>query len=228
MHQLDEALIERAIHWASARAGEEQVQRVRHAFEEATGAILESDPDYESRMLHFFEWWLCAAEPDAPTLIARFAAETGPETEHLRQLAAWQRSHRSLFEFEGFDAHGGALRDLLLGGRYHFWPARGDRELSLGDRFDARLIAGVGGLWLSPGRVYHVRATFAAMQRLLEGPGLAELTHTALLDGLLRMRSRFLRFASIRPEHVFRLDGFAERAFAAPWAKGSQRESPQS
>jgi hypothetical protein len=225
MHQLDEALIERAIQWASVREGEEQVRRVRQAFEEATGNILEADPDYESRMLHFFEWWLCSAEPDQPTLIARFAAETGPDTASQRELAAWQRSHRSLFEFEGFADLHGTVRDLVLGGRYRFWPAPRDRELSLGDRFDARLVAGDGGLWLSPGRVYHVRATFGAMQRLLEGPGLGELTHAALLDGLLRMRSRFLRFASIRPEHVFRLDGFAERAFAAPWARADQRKS---
>lgn len=224
MHQLDEALIERAIHWASAREGEAQVRHVRQAFEDATGTILETDPDHESRMLHFFEWWLCSARPDGPTLIAQFAAETAPDPESLRQLAAWQRSHRSLFEFEGFDAHGGAVRDLLLGGRYRFWPAQRDRELTLGDRFDARLIAGGGNLWLSPGRVYHLRATFGAMQALLDGPGLAELAHGALLDGLLRMRSRFVRFASIRPEHVFRLDGFAERAFAAPWARAGQRE----
>jgi hypothetical protein len=225
MQQLDEALFERAIQWASAREGEDEVRRVRRAFEEATGDILESDPDYESRMLHFFEWWLCSAEPDQPTLIARFAAETRPEPPSQRQLAGWQRSHRSLFEFEGYDALQGTLRDLVLGGRYRFWPAQRDRELTLGDRFDARLIAGDEGLWLSPGRVYHVRATFGALQGLLDGPGLDELPHAALLDGLLRMRSRFLRFASIRPEHVFRLDGFAERAFAAPWASAEQRES---
>jgi hypothetical protein len=219
MQQLDEALFERAIHWASTREGEDQVLAARRAFEEATGAILESDPDHESRMLHFFECWLCTAHGEAAPLIAQFAAATALADADLRQLAGWQRSHRSLFEFEGFHAQAGSLRDLVLGGRYRFWPAPRDRELKLGDRFDARLIAGPDGLWLSPGRVYHVRATFDALQKLLEGPGLPAFRHTELLDGLLRMRSRYLRFASIRPEHVFSLDGFAANAFAAPWAK---------
>jgi hypothetical protein len=227
MHQLDEALFERAIHWASQREGEAEVLAARKAFEEATGAITHSDPDYESRMLHFFESWLCATRGDDPALIARFAAEAAPEQAAQRQLAGWQRSHRSLFAFEGFQAEGGVLRDLLLQGRYRFMPAPRDRELALGDRFDARLIAGEEGLWLSPGRVYHARATFDALDKLLAGPGLPALSHTQLLDGLLRMRSRFLRFASIRPEHVFCLDGFAEQAFAAPWAKPAHRASHQ-
>jgi hypothetical protein len=144
-----------------------------------------------------------------------------------RQLAGWLRSHRSLFEFEGFQAEGAMLRDLLLKGRYRFLPAPRDRELSVGDRFDARLIAGEEGLWLSPGRVYHPRATFDALEKLLADPGLPALSHAQLLDGLLRMRSRFLRFASIRPEHVFSLDGFAEHAFAAPWAKPAHRANHQ-
>jgi hypothetical protein len=227
MHQLDEALIERAIQWASAREGQASVLVARKAFEEATGDILEADPDYESRMLHFFECWLCSEAPGQPSLLARFAAETQPDAGSLGQLAAWQRSHRSLFEFEGFSADGGALRDVLLGGRYRFRPATRDRELKQGDRFDARLLAGEEQLWLSPGRVYHVRATFTALDQLLVQLDAAELGHVALLDGLLRMRSRFVRFASIRPEHVFQMDGFAERAFAAPWVKSGARHSPR-
>jgi hypothetical protein len=56
---------------------------------------------------------------------------------------------------------------------------------------------------------------------------LREFDHQELLDGLLRMRSRFVRFASIRPEHVFRLDGFNASAFAAPWATPEHRRNHQ-
>ena len=45
----------------------------------------------------------------------------------------------------------------------------------------------------------------------------------SVLDGLLRMRNRFLRFASIRPEHVYRLDDLGDAPFAAPWAKAASR-----
>src|SRR5690606_12961212 len=131
-----------------------------------------------------------------------------------------------LFEFEGFASEGGQLRDLLLHGRYRFWPGQRDRELKEGDRLDARLGPGGDCLWLSPGRVHHQRATFPALDKLLQEPALRELDQRETLDGLLRMRSRFVRFASIRPEHVFRLDGFSASAFAAPWAAGSQRRDP--
>jgi hypothetical protein len=46
-----------------------------------------------------------------------------------------------------------------------------------------------------------------------------------LLDPLLRMRSSFLAFASIRPEHVYRLDAVEQEARSAPWAARARRRS---
>jgi hypothetical protein len=226
MELLDEALFERVIQWVAEREGQENVRAARQRFEELTGAIAETDSDHESRMLHMFECWLCEVQGDGESLVAQFAAAHPPSPAEQRQLAGWQRGHRSLFEFEGFAAQGGQLRDLLLHGRYRFWPGMHDRELKVGDRFDARLVPGDECLWLSPGRVYHARVTFPALDRLLEEPALREFGQREILDGLLRMRSRFVRFASIRPEHVFRLDGFSASAFAAPWATSAQRQNP--
>jgi hypothetical protein len=227
MELLDEALFERVIQWVAEREGQPSLLAARQRFEEQTGAIVEADPDHESRMLHMFECWLCETPVAGESLVAQCAAALPLSVTEQRQLAGWQRSHRSLFEFEGFDAEGGRLRDLLLHGRYRFWPATHDRELKAGDRFDARIVAGNACLWLSPGRVYHARMTFPALDKLLTEPGLRAFSHKDLLDGLLRMRSRFVRFASIRPEHVFRLDGFSAAAFAAPWATPAQRRNQQ-
>lgn len=227
MELLDEALFERAIQWVAEREGQESLLAARQRFEEQTGAIAETDPDHESRMLHMFECWLCETPRDRDSLVAQFAAAHSVSASEQRQLAGWQRSHRSLFEFEGFDAEGGRVRDLLLRGRYRFWPATHDRELKVGDRFDARLVPGGECLWLAPGRVYHARMTFPALDNLLLEPGLHEFGQREILDGLLRMRSRFVRFASIRPEHVFRLDAFGASAFAAPWAASAQRRDHQ-
>lgn len=222
MEKLDEALLESVVHWAAARVGEAAVLAARKAFELRTGPIEQGDPDFESRMAHFFEHWLCDGE-GGPSLIEHYASEGTLAGQALRQLAGWQRSHRALLEFEDFRDGLGVVRDLLLGGRYRFWPGPHDRELAPGDRFDGRIVAGAGRLWLSPGRVYHPRAAFAALDKLLQEPAARALPPRALLDGLLRMRSRLTRFESIRPEHVYSADGLTEAAFAAPWASPAHR-----
>jgi hypothetical protein len=222
MQILDEALFERAIQWVAAQVGEESVRAARQAFEQRTGSIEEADADFESRMAQFFEHWLCERDAQASWL-ERFCSTAALQDAELRQLAGWQRSHRGMFEFVGFDPKGGLLRDLVLGGRYRFWPGPHDRELTPGDRFDGRLIADEQKLWLSPGRAYQPRAAHLALDGLLAEPRLRELPLESVLDGLLRMRNRFLRFASIRPEHVYRLDDLADAPFAAPWAKPGSR-----
>jgi hypothetical protein len=224
MQVLDEALFERAIQWVAAQVGEPRVRDARQAFEERTGSIEEADADYESRMSQFFEHWLCARDTP-PSWLERFAGTGALVEAELRQLAGWLRSYRGLFEFVGFESGGGLLRDLVLGGRYRFAPGQHDRELTPGDRFDGRLVAGGQKLWLSPGRAYQPRAAHAALDGLLTQPALRAWPLASVLDGLLRMRNRFLRFASIRPEHVYRLDDLADAPFAAPWAKPQSRGS---
>jgi len=222
MEKLDEALFERVVEWAVAHTGEEGILAARRVFEQRTGPIEQGDSDFESRMGHFFEQWLCESA-DAPSLIERYASEAVPPDDALRQLAGWHRSHRALLEFEDFREGFGRVRDLILGGRYRFLPGPRDRELARGDRFDGRLVPGTSQLWLGPGRVYHPRAAFLALDKLLLDPAARALPASDLLDGLLRMRSRFMRFESIKPEHVYSADGLTEAAFAAPWASPARR-----
>lgn len=224
MQVLDEALFERAIQWVAAQVGEQSVRAARQAFEERTGSIEEADADYESRMSQFFEHWLCARDTP-PSWLERFATAVALEEAELRQLAGWLRSYRGLFEFVAFEPGAGLVRDLVLGGRYRFAPGQHDRELTPGDRFDGRLVPCARRLRLSPGRAYQPRAAHAALDGLLGQPALRALPLPNVLDGLLRMRNRFLRFASIRPEHVYRLDDLADAPFAAPWAKPQSRGS---
>ena len=227
MHILDEALFERAIQWVASQVGEESVRDARQAFELRTGSVEEADPDFESRMAQFFEHWLCERSTP-PSWIEQFCAATALGDEERRQLAGWQRSHRGLFEFRGFEATGGLVHDVLRGGRYRFSPGPRDRELTPGDRFDGRLIADQHRLWLSPGRAYQPRAAHVALDKLLAEPELRRRPTESVLDGLLRMRNRFQRFASIRPEHVYRLEDLADAPFAAPWAKAASRANRRS
>ena len=198
---LDQALVERVLAWAEASRGSDAIAHARRRFEQATGPIDDGARDYEQRITHFLEQYLCDA--DARVLVS-FASEARDlDLDARRQLAGWLRSHRSVFVFTGFDARGGRVRDCVFGGAYHFWPSEPDLRLTPGDRFDARLIP-VGELrYLGSGRVYHPREVHAALDALLPQLDLDSLSHVAVLDALLLMRSRFLSFASVRPEHVY-------------------------
>jgi len=208
---LNQPLFERVVAWIAARYGESHLHAARGAFERATGVIDETAGDYELRISHFLEQYVCDAAEGA---IAAFSAETPSlDVDARRELAGWLRSHRSLFAFEHFDEEGGLVRDCIHGGAFRIWPTDHDSRLVPGDLFDCRLVP-LGPLTcLSPGRVYHPRETHRALHALLAQVEIDALARTTLLDGLLLMRSRYLRFESVRPEHVYQARALAPVRF---------------
>jgi hypothetical protein len=204
---LNETLIERALSWWVQDRGEAALGEARRAFEEATGAIEEASPDYEPRIAHFLEQHVCEGR-DNP-IVGFVASGIALSERERRELAGWLRSHRSLFVFERFDSEGGLLRDCVFGGTYHVWPSDRDRQLSPGDHFDARLVASGDLLFVSPGRVYHPREALDALRALLGQLDVDPLPRAALLNGLLAMRSRYLKFESVRAEHVYQARALA-------------------
>lgn len=204
---LNDTLIERALSWLAEAQGEGGLRRARQAFEEATGAIEEAGSDYEARIAHFLEQHLCEGSQDA---IAAFAEASDDLSREARQeLAGWLRSHRSLFVFEGVDEHGGRLRDCIGGAVLHIHMSDRDQQLSEGDHFDARVIPIGDRLHLGPGRVYHPREALDALHALLAQVDIDSLPRTTLLNGLLAMRSRYLKFESVRAEHVYQARALA-------------------
>jgi hypothetical protein len=197
---LNGTLFERVLAWSVEQQGSASTFEARRTFEAATGPIVEGARDYEQRITHFWEQQLCGGEAQ----FARFAAAHSelPEAER-RELAGWLRSHRSLFEFEGVRDDCGILQDRVLGSVYSVSIGDHDRKLGVGDRFDARLIPIGDQLFLSPGRVFHPVEAHAALDALLARIDFAALPHEQLLDALLLMRSRYLQFESVRPEHVY-------------------------
>jgi hypothetical protein len=204
---LNESLVERALVWLAQERGGAAAQSARSAFEEATGAIVEAAPDYEARIAHFLEQYLCDGDPAPLSVFASASADLS--IEQRRELAGWLRSHRSLFAFDGFEGETGTVRDCILGGRYAFAPSERDRQLTPGELFDGRLVALGDHLWLSPGRVYHPREAHQALTALLAQLDIDILPHSSLLNGLLAMRSRFLTFESVRAEHVYQARALA-------------------
>jgi hypothetical protein len=203
---LHENLFERVLSWLVRERGEAALQEARRTFEANTGTIDERAPDYEARIAHFLEQYVCEGDR-AP--IALFA-ETALLTAHERtELAGWLRSHRSLFVTDLVTGNVGILRDCIFGGSFRVWLGELGQALAHGEYFDGRLLPLAGRLVLSPGRVYHPREAHAALLDLLATLELAAVPRVELLNGLLAMRSRFLQFESVRAEHVYQARGLA-------------------
>ena len=222
---LNDALFERTLSWSAQSHGETHLLGVRRAFEARTGPIEESTADYESRIAHFFEWYACS-HADGGAVVAQFArAHPDLPAGDQRELAGWLRSHRSLWACEAVGEHDGVVRDLVGGLLLRVALRPNDEPLRVGDRFDGRVVPVGDTLYLSSGRVFHPRETHVAMDALLKEARSRGCLGPQLLDPLLRMRSSFLAFASIRPEHVYRLDAIELEARSAPWSARARRRS---
>ncbi|HEX5658718.1 MAG TPA: hypothetical protein VFX59_16060 [Polyangiales bacterium] len=201
---LHETLFERVLSWLVSTRGEAHLHAARTEFEGATGAIVEGQIDYESRIAHFLEQHLCTG---APSPVAAFAdAHPALAEVERRELAGWLRSHRSLFVYEGPEQ---GVRDLVLGGRYRVWLSEPERRLTPGDIFDGRLLPLADMALLGPGKVFHPREAHQALAALLAQVDFDSLPHAELLNGLLAMRTRFLTFESVRAEHVYQARALA-------------------
>ncbi|HVZ33773.1 MAG TPA: hypothetical protein VG963_15180 [Polyangiaceae bacterium] len=216
---LHDALFERALAWVVRERGEAHLLEARRSFERATGTIREGAVDYELRISHFLEQYLCE---DPELAIAAFAeANDDLGEDQRRELAGWLRSYRSLFAFAGFGDDGGLVHDCIGGLALRVWPSELDRQLAPGERFDGRVVPLGDLLCLSPGRVYHPREAHEPIRVLLAELAGERLPRPALLDGLLAMRSRYLEFASIRAEHVYQAKAWAGwAASSSPDARG--------
>jgi hypothetical protein len=197
----DETLIERALAWLVRERGDDTLRAARAAFEERTGAIRESAPDYESRIAHFLEQYVCEGDP-AP--LEAFARDRSTHAEDERDaLAGLLRSHRSLFVIAQRERDHGVVRDCIGGGHFRVVLAPVDAQLTREDYVDGRLISRRDGVRLSVARVHHPRSAHASLSELLAQVDVDAVARDRLLDALLSMRSRYLEFSSMRPELIY-------------------------
>jgi hypothetical protein len=221
---LNPNFFERVIAWV-ADVNPEGLASARATFEALTAPIDAQAPDYEARISHFFEAYVCSPIGKGRAPISEFAALRGPfDALEQEQLRGYLHSHRTLIEVIEIQRDEGRVRDRLFDGRYRVRLSDADRELYVGDKFDGRLVPLGSAIVLSPGRVYHPREAHSSLDQLLAEAGDGVKKDPSTLDALLRMRARFLRFESIRAEHVYRFDALSESSFAAPWARARERE----
>ncbi len=218
---LDEAL-ETLVRRATEADGGADLAAARETFHARTGEFAPSDPDYESRIRYFLDWYLCAwVSPDGTRPGARAARE--PHEGEVAEACA--RAARSLYEVRSVEDEL-LLGDRLGGGRFRVASASPrTAQLRAGDLFDGYLVVVGERIALLPGALFHPAETREPIDALLErvrrdGPHDRE----ALLDGLLRMRMRLDRFTHMRARHIYRWEALEDRdILSAAWAKKGTR-----
>lgn len=215
---LEEAL-ETLVRRATEQDGGADLAAAREAFHATTGEIAPGDPDYEQRIAFFLDWYLCGWISPSGTRPGERAARTELERE---VASACARAARSLYEVVAVEDEGVRLSDRLGGGRFRVARAgaRTD-QLRSGDLFDGHLIVVGERIALLSGLVFHPPEAREPLEELLsrvrlEGPH----ERVTILDGLLRMRMRLDRFASMRARHIYRWEALADREIlSAAWAR---------
>ena len=195
------------------------LDRARAEFRDRTGAFEVGERWYEERITFFFEWFIC----DRGGAQRWLALNPDASQEDRERVRACTSTARSLYTATEVNAESVLLADRLGGGRFEIERAGAAAGLAVGETFDGRLVvlnAHDGRLpGLADGIIFHPRQTSEALDQLLSDLGEWQGDRGEILDGLLRMRMRLDRFASIRPRHIYLLRALHQRDInSASWA----------
>ncbi len=196
----------------------------RGVFEQRTGPFADGDRWYEERIRLFLDWYVCEwRAEDGRSPVERFLAGARDVGEIDRAVAVGlARSARSLYQALDVPGLDLIVADRLGGGRFRVRREAGSaaERIRMGDQFDGRLLSVGDAIHVAPGPLFHPRIAHEAIERLLLEAANRGVGGTDLLDGLLRMRMRLDRFASIRAQHIYRFDALLEEDVrSAPWAR---------
>src|SRR5262245_14779578 len=135
-------VLERVV--AFAARDEAELVRAREEWSEAAGRVFDDDPLYEERTTAFLEWFaLERAGADGRVPVARFLADEPLQDLEGRWAEALRTAHRSLFEVKELRDGSMLVDDLLGGGAFDVTERRKLPGVSVGEVFEARLVADV-------------------------------------------------------------------------------------
>lgn len=188
--------------------------QARQAMHARSGAFDVGDAWYEERIRFFFDWYLCEYEA-RPLRNAR-----GLDQNDQALALACTHAARGLYACEIED---GIVRlcDWIGGAVFRLGESS---RLRAGDVCDGFLVHYQDRVQLLPGAIFHPAQVHGPLADVAARARQENLPRAEVLDGLLRMRMRFDRFESIRPQHIYRFEALADRdILSAAWARPSSR-----
>ena len=198
------------IQFASEGDFEGELTQAKAEFVGRTGDLFESDPDFESRIASFLEWYCmdrtvrgAANSTPAKLYIDSVAADlTTPEIQVLRDLT---RTVLSLFEVKKIKEDSVKLLDILTGEKYQVTATSTLFGAEPGDIIEGRLFAREDGSFLSD--IIHLQPVAvkkpilkAAKEFQKEGQG---YTRVQMVQRVAFLRNRALRYAHVDPKKIF-------------------------
>jgi hypothetical protein len=185
--------------------GEHQAEAVaaRTAYLEATGRVLDDEPQFEERITAFLEWYALERPMDggARRPIDLYRDElAAPEVKAAaRALAA---THWSLFQTLELQPGRARIEDLLCGGRFVVHERRSLPGMEPGDVFEARLCADGGKTVFLRAFCFHPSDAESAIRAFIEE---AARNGDRKQDVLFRLAERRLRLERYHNVHVAKI-----------------------
>lgn len=191
----------------------QDIYNAKQEFFEKSGVVYEEDPEYETRMCLFMDWYLFERDlpgvdlPPAKLYLRTHRAQMDEET--IKVFSDMTESIHSIFKvrWKRFFSKGLIVEDLFSRKTYSVNDPKIKQSFSWGDIFEGRIIPFKGELEFSRGFCFHP----SEMRRFIMGEIKKvryqdKTKHTKLIFQLSNMKLKHSRYNHIDVTHIYRLD----------------------
>ena len=205
MHEALRYFIEKVVTFFSTEKYYQELLNAKNLYFEKTGKALEEDPDYESRMSSFNDWYVLQYKKNEndKTLIEKYIEENEVSEDLKKAVSSFEHS---VYEFQGKGLMGTfVIKDLLHNKKIKLSKTHGAPSLVKGDLFLGR-VASYGdeyymfnGLCLIPRQAK--RNLMKQIRKVNKYDDL-QVEHNFLLK-TEAMKTKWLRYGHVNVERIF-------------------------
>jgi hypothetical protein len=188
----------------------EELTRAREEYVERTGDLFETDPNYESRIAAFLEWYVLDREVSTnanktPARLYIDSVSGGLTTPEVNRLRGLTRTTLSLFEFRRAKGECIHVLDLLTKNKLEIFERRKPAGLESGDILEARVVPYDDKLYFSEAFSVHPRQARKAIlkaakafRKRAQDNGRIDLVHRVAY-----LSNRSVRYKHVDPKKIF-------------------------
>lgn len=204
MHEALRYFIEKVVTFYSKKDYYDQLIDAKEFYFAHTGKALEEDPDYESRMSSFNDWYVLEyKKSEGSNLIQKYIEEFNPASDLVDAVNSCEQS---IYEYKGKGLLGSyALMDLLTKKKVKLSKTHSTPSLVKGDLFIGRVATYGGEVYLFNGLCVLPRQCRRTITKEIK----KVVIHNdpALTDRFLlkteEMKTRWLRYGHVNVERIF-------------------------